>query len=94
LRENLPIFREFVGKFKGFLAFREPVAGAICLTRYDHDIPSLELAERIRIQQSTLVVPGIHVGLEGHIRIWMGGKPDFLTEGLRRIGAELKALFS
>lgn len=94
LRENLSIFREFVGEFEGFLAFREPVAGAICLTRYGHDIPSLELAERIRTQQSTLVVPGIHVGLEGHLRIWMGGKPDFLKEGLRRIGTELKALCS
>jgi hypothetical protein len=94
LRENLSVFREFVGEFKGFLAFREPVAGAICLARYQHDIPSLELAERIRTRQNTLVVPGIHVGLEGHLRIWIGGKPDFLKEGLRRIGNELRKLSS
>lgn len=92
LRENLSVFREFVDGFRGFLSFREPVAGAICLTRYKHDIPSLELAERIRVRQNTLVVPGAHVGLEGHLRIWIGGKPGFLEEGLRRIGEELRKL--
>jgi aspartate/methionine/tyrosine aminotransferase len=92
LKENLQVFLEFVDGFGGFLSFREPVAGAICLIHYKHDIPSLELAERIRTRQNTLVVPGIHVGLEGHLRIWIGGKLDFLKEGLRRIGAELRKL--
>jgi aspartate/methionine/tyrosine aminotransferase len=92
LRENLPTFREFVDGFDGFLSFQPPTAGAICLTRYDHPIPSLELAERIRINQSTLVVPGTHTGLEGHLRIWIGGDPNFMKEGLRRIGEELKLL--
>ncbi len=29
------------------------------------------------------------MGLEGYLRIWLGGKPEFLAEGLRRIGTEL-----
>jgi hypothetical protein len=62
------------------------------LARYDHSIPSYDLAERIRTRQSTLVVPGSHVGLEGHLRIWMGGTQDFLKEGLRRVGLELTNL--
>jgi len=61
--------------------------------KYDSDTPSLAIADRIRVNQSTLIVPGIHVGLEGHLRIWLGGREEFLREGLRRIGAELKALF-
>jgi aspartate/methionine/tyrosine aminotransferase len=92
LRENLQTFRDFVASFEGFLSYQEPVAGAICLTKYDHPIPSLELAERIRVNQSTLVVPGIHTGMEGHIRIWIGGEPSFMKEGLRRIGIELRKL--
>ena len=55
-------------------------------------MPSVELAERVRERQSTLIVPGAHVGLEGHIRIWIGGREEFMREGLRRIGAELSAL--
>ncbi len=38
-----------------------------------------------------LIVPGVHLGLEGFLRVWLGGKPEFLREGLRRIGIELAA---
>jgi aspartate/methionine/tyrosine aminotransferase len=89
LRHNLPIMREWVDDFGSFLTFREPKAGALCLMRYDSPTPSFDLCERIRVNQSVLIVPGAHLGLEGFLRIWLGGKPGFLTEGLRRIGQEL-----
>jgi aspartate/methionine/tyrosine aminotransferase len=59
--------------------------------KYGSDTPSFELCERVRTQQSVLIVPGAHLGLEGYIRVWLGGKPEFLSEGLRRIGVELHA---
>ena len=93
LRHNLPIVREWVRSFGGRLAWTEPKAGAIGLMKYAADTPSLAIAERVRANQSTLIVPGRHVGIEGHLRIWLGGREEFLREGLRRIGAELRALF-
>jgi aspartate/methionine/tyrosine aminotransferase len=93
LRHNLPIARAWVNGFGGRLSWTEPRAGAIGLMKYAADTPSLAVAERIRTKQSTLIVPGIHVGLEGHLRIWLGGREDFLREGLRRIGVELTSLF-
>jgi aspartate/methionine/tyrosine aminotransferase len=93
LRHNLPIARAWVDGFAGRLSWREPDAGAIALLKYDADVPSLQIAERVRANQSTLIVPGFHVGLEGHLRVWLGGKEPFLREGLRRIGEELKPLF-
>jgi hypothetical protein len=72
------------------LEWREPVAGAMALIRYAAAITSYQLCERVRQKQSTLIVPGIHLGLEGYIRVWMGGRPEFLAEGLRRIGEELR----
>jgi aspartate/methionine/tyrosine aminotransferase len=93
LRHNLPIARDWVAAFRGRLTWREPQAGAIGLVHYASDVPSLEIAERLRVNQSTLIVPGSHVGLEGHLRIWLGAREEFLREGLRRIGEELKALF-
>jgi len=93
LQENLPIAREWIGQFGGRLTWREPQAGAIALVSYDADIPSLELAERVRVNQSTLIVPGAHVGLEGYVRLWLGGREAFLREGLRRVAAELTPLF-
>jgi hypothetical protein len=92
LQHNLPIMRQWVESFQGFLTFREPQAGALCLVRYNSPMPSYPLCERVRVNQSVLIVPGSHLGLEGYVRLWLGGKPEFLTEGLRRIGVELAAL--
>jgi aspartate/methionine/tyrosine aminotransferase len=89
LRQNLPVMRKWVDSFDGFLTFREPQAGALCLMRYNSATPSCEICERVRVNQSVLIVPGAHLGLEGFLRIWLGGKPEFLAEGLRRIGCEL-----
>ena len=93
LRRNLPIARDWVAGFGGRISWREPQAGAIGLFKYDASEPSLHLAERVRTRQSTLIVPGSHVGLEGHLRIWLGGREEFLREGLRRVAEEVRPLF-
>jgi hypothetical protein len=48
-------------------------------------VPSTALADQVRTSESTLIVPGAHVGLEGYVRIWIGGREEFLREGLDRI---------
>jgi aspartate/methionine/tyrosine aminotransferase len=93
LRNNLPIAREWIRGFNGRLTWREPAAGAIALVNYSAGVPSVDIAERVRTRQSTLIVPGSHVGLEGYLRIWLGGREEFLREGLRRIALELRTLF-
>jgi aspartate/methionine/tyrosine aminotransferase len=93
LRHNLPIARDWANSFGDRLTWTEPAAGAIALVSYAADTPSLSIADRIRINQSTIIVPGAHVGIEGHLRLWLGGREEFLREGLRRIGVELTALF-
>lgn len=93
LRHNLPITREWIESFKGRLQWTAPAAGAIALVKYEADTPSLAIAERVRTKRNTLIVPGSQVGIEGHLRIWIGGKEPFMREGLRRIGTELQALF-
>ncbi|HEY1338082.1 MAG TPA: aminotransferase class I/II-fold pyridoxal phosphate-dependent enzyme, partial [Bryobacteraceae bacterium] len=79
LQHNVPIIRQWAESFGGFLTFREPQAGALCLIRYDSNMPSCELCERIRVNHSVLIVPGAQLGVEGFIRVWIGGKPEFLT---------------
>ena len=90
LQDNLEIMQTWVeGLGEGF-HFVPPTAGAICFVRYPGDRPSVELSEQIRLRQSTLVVPGSFLGLEGYLRIWMGAQPDYLREGLRRVQTELE----
>jgi aspartate/methionine/tyrosine aminotransferase len=90
LREQLPLVRDWIKTFDGLLELREPDAGAFCLINYKSDLPSQELAERIRINQSTLIVPGSQLRLENYFRLWFGASPDKLREGLRRLGTELR----
>jgi aspartate/methionine/tyrosine aminotransferase len=90
LTRNLPIVRDWLASFGGRLSWREPQAGAIALVKYDSAVPSVSLVERIRVNQSTLIVPGSHVGLEGYLRLWFGGREEFLREGLRRVGLEIE----
>jgi aspartate/methionine/tyrosine aminotransferase len=92
LNANLPIIERWAAGFGGLLELNRPRAGAMALARYHADVPSLEVCERVRVEQSTLIVPGSHVGLEGFLRIWYGGRPEYITEGLRRIGAVLETL--
>jgi len=92
LKTNLTIAREWVRSFGGFLEWREPQAGAIGLMKYHAEIPSVELCEKIRVKQSVLIVPGKQLGIEGYVRIWLGGREEYLSEGLRRVGEELNAI--
>jgi hypothetical protein len=89
LQKNLQIAQDWLASFGGFLEWRQPEAGAIALVKYKSDVPSAELCERMRVRQNTLVVPGAFVGLEGYLRIWLGGREEYLREGLRRIGLEV-----
>ena len=90
LQENLKIMEEWVSNLGEGFSFRAPEAGAICFMRYPGDYPSAELCERIRQRQSTLIVPGSYLGMEGFLRIWLGARPEYLREGLRRIQVELE----
>jgi hypothetical protein len=55
-------------------------------------MPSVELCQQIRQNQSVLIVPGSHLGLEGFVRIWFGGRAEYLKEGYGRIEAELRRI--
>jgi hypothetical protein len=92
LQRNRQIFSEWLTELGEGFSYIPPAAGAIAFLRYSSPTRSLELVERIRRNQSTLIVPGIHLGLEGYVRIWLGGKRDYLEEGLRRVAEELTSL--
>jgi aspartate/methionine/tyrosine aminotransferase len=89
LSANVAIVNEWVQTCNGLLTWHKPQAGAIALMKYSAEIPSVELAERIRTRQNTLVVPGTYLDIEGYLRVWLGGREEYLREGLRRVREEL-----
>ncbi|HUP89135.1 MAG TPA: aminotransferase class I/II-fold pyridoxal phosphate-dependent enzyme [Longimicrobiales bacterium] len=73
----------------GIFQYRAPDAGAICYARYNLDETSSELAERLRADQSVLIVPGDHFGMEKFLRIGFGNEPQQLKQALQRFGNAL-----
>jgi aspartate/methionine/tyrosine aminotransferase len=92
LQQNLVAMQDWLDGYGDFFAYQPHVAGAFYFVKYDSGVPSLELVKNILHRQSTLIVPGSHLGMEGFLRIWMGGDLDFLQEGWRRIGMEIERL--
>jgi len=92
LKNNLPIMRDWLNSFDDFFMFHLPEAGAFCFPKYKSDIPSYEICKKILENQSTLIVPGSHLGLEGFLRIWAGAKVEFMKEGMQRIEEEIRKI--
>ncbi len=86
IRHNLGLLTEWIESAAGLFTFTPPDAGAITMVRYHADIPSLELAERLRVEQSLLIVPGAHFGIESTMRLGYGPPADELLAGLERLG--------
>ncbi len=62
-----------------------PQAAAIAFLRYQLDVNSTELANKLIREKSVLIVPGDHFGMDKFIRVSYGLPQDYLTEGLNRI---------
>jgi len=62
-----------------------PDAAAIAFVRYQKDVNSTKLVERLVQDQDTYIVPGDHFGLDHHLRISYGLAEDYVNEGLRRV---------
>jgi aspartate/methionine/tyrosine aminotransferase len=67
-----------------------PDASAIAFIKYNMDINSTEFVRRLAGDQSVLIVPGDHFGLDHHLRISFGLPEDYLTTGLERIASVIK----
>ena len=84
--------RDWLERARAALSHVAPEAGAIAFVRYHHAINSTRLVERLRDEQSVLVVPGDHFDMDGYLRIGFGSDPTHLASSLERIGALLDTI--
>lgn len=91
IRSNLPRLEEWVRLHDAFTYVR-PVAGAIAYVKYDLPIGSTELADRIRRDQSVLLVPGDMFGLKKGIRFGFGYDIEHTMKGLAKVDETLAAV--
>ncbi len=92
LQRNYPIVKEWMDEHGALFSHVPPAAGAICYIRYNMNINSIVLAERLRKEKSVLIVPGDHFGMDGYMRIGTGPPKEYLHGGLDRVDELLREL--
>lgn len=92
VRKGFPILEEWMGRQKGNLRCVPPDAAAIAFIKYDLDINSTDLVMKLIREQSVMIVPGDHFGLDGYLRVSFGLPEDYLRSGLNRISEVLSRL--
>jgi aspartate/methionine/tyrosine aminotransferase len=88
VRANLPPLEGWIQAHPYFRYVR-PIAGAIVYVKYDLPVASADLVERIRLDQSVLLVPGSMFGLKKGIRFGFGYDVEHTLKGLARVDATL-----
>lgn len=84
LETQLPVLREWVSRRDECRLFG-PEGGAIAFVGYEFNLDSVALVERLRDQESLLIVPGDHFLVPGHLRIGFGYSLEKLEDGLKRL---------
>jgi len=93
IRANLPPVEAWFEE-QPALSYRRPAAGAIAFATADLPISTRELVERIREEQSVLLVPGEMLGIDNGIRIGFGYQIDDTMEGLALVAKTLASFGS
>ncbi len=94
LSENLAPLADWLTERADIFQYLPPRAGAICYIRYDLDIGSSALAQRLKDECSVLIVPGDHFNMDGYMRIGFGIPKPELIEALERVETVLRSLVS
>ena len=92
VRHGYFVVESWLQRHKGVLSCTPPQAAAMAFVRYDLDMESAMLVDRLRREWSILVVPGAFAGAERHLRISFGLPESYLRGGLGRISECLRSL--
>jgi aspartate/methionine/tyrosine aminotransferase len=90
--ENLATAKDWFGEHADLVSWTPPRAGLLALLKYNLDVPSQELSDRLAGEYSVMLAPGSAFGFEGYLRIGIGQRPDLFREGLYRTAACLRDL--
>lgn len=82
IRANLNAANAWVAQQADILAWKPPRGGLLALLKYQLDMPSLELADKLATEYSVMLAPGSSFGYENYLRIGVGQNPAVFQAGL------------
>jgi len=92
LRENLAVLEEWLGKYNNLFSLIPPRAGGVAFPRYDIEINSTELANKLVQEKSVFIAAGDLFGMDHYLRIGIGSEKDYFTAGLSLIDETLQEI--
>jgi aspartate/methionine/tyrosine aminotransferase len=92
LNTNLASIEEWLKGRSEIFNYVAPRAGAIVYTRYNLDINSSALAQRLKDECSVLIVPGDHFNMDGYMRLGFGPPESELMEALERVELVIRSV--
>ena len=90
LKENLEIFSNWLNQRSTLFHFIPQKAGAMSFIRYNIDINSTELTEKLRKEKSLLIIAGDCFGMDKYLRIGIGSEKEYLIKGLNLLAEVLE----
>ena len=87
ISQNLSTANQWIAEHSSVLSWMAPRGGLLALLRYNLDIASLDLANKLAEEYSVMMAPGSAFGFEHHLRIGIGQEPSVFAAGLEQAGA-------
>lgn len=94
IRGGYPLIEDWTRAERELVALVPPQASAVAFLRYQLDLDSTTLVERLRAEKGVLVIPGDHFGMGRFVRVNFGLPREHVEPALRRIGDLLHELRS
>jgi aspartate/methionine/tyrosine aminotransferase len=91
---NLATAERWFAENSDLASWTPPRGGLLAMMRYNLDVPSAELADRLAAEYSVMLAPGSAFGYEHHLRIGVGQTPEVFAEGLARTAACFRDLLA
>lgn len=92
ISENLETAEAWFEKNKDLVSWTAPKGGLLAMMRYNLPIPSSDLADRLAEEKRVMLAPGSAFGIEHHLRIGIGQRPDIFRKGLEATEELLRSL--
>ena len=92
IRKGFPVVEEWMAKQDGMFSYTPPQASAVSFIRYNLDINSTELMEKLCVDAGVFIGAGDSFGMDHHIRLAFGQDKAVLDDAFERIERTLKSL--
>jgi aspartate/methionine/tyrosine aminotransferase len=92
ISENLATATAWFEENSDLVSWTPPRGGLLAMMRYHLPIPSSQLADRLAEEKRVMLAPGSAFGIEHHLRIGIGQRPELFRKGLEATAELLRSL--